>query len=52
MLYNIVDTDIWIESNITLGNIPNNIVGINKEIKITNSLLLISKTITLFILGE
>lgn len=43
-LYNRVVTDKWRESNITLGNIPNKKVGINKAINRLNSNLVISLT--------
>ena len=42
MLYNKVLTLKCNASKITLGNIPNNIVGINKDINSINSLLFIS----------
>ena len=44
MLYNKVLTLKCKASKITLGNIPNNIVGINKAINKLNSNLLISWT--------
>ena len=44
ILYNKVLTDKWRESKMTLGKIPNKIVGINKAINKLNSNLVISWT--------